>query len=195
MKNTNKENAWNKTLRYHVQLFQSPFFSLWVYVTQVVFSSLCEDSSTYWAQMLSNRKEQFITGDLTPWPQLLEKKWDTRQTLQITRIVFLITIYISEQKHFSGVKNLEWLLKSPIFSFFPYLMSPTLWPRIKLGLSHFARAGIHRRFIMEIAIEQNPCRYRNYMSVTNILSWLNLQSLLLCPYCLCQQWGKKSCLQ
>lgn len=100
--NTNEEKAWKtqgKKMHYikHSEIVYSCcsalFFSLWVNFTQGVFFNLCEDSRTYRAQMLGNRKEQFITGDLIPWGQLLEKKWGARWTLQVTGKVLLITIY------------------------------------------------------------------------------------------------------
>lgn len=144
--------------------------------------------------MFSNRKEQFMTGDLTLWAQLLEKKRSTRWTLQVAgkhsnhKIYFWTKMFF----WFFWVKNLLWMLRVIFSQFFPYLMSPTLCPNVKLTSSHFAKSGIHRRFFLEIAMENNSYRHLDYTNTTHMVSLLNLLSLLLWPFRFCQQWRKNN---
>lgn len=42
-------------------------------------------------------------------------------------------------------------------------MSLTLCPKVNLGSSHFAKSGIHRRFL-EIAMEKNLHRHLDFMN-------------------------------
>lgn len=55
----------------------------------------------------------------------------------------------------------------------------TLYSNVKLTSSHFAKSGIHRRFFLEIAMENNSYRHLDYTNTTHMVSLLNLLSLLL----------------